>query len=135
MSLERQDEKFCRPCWRNKGLKVLAHRLTSTGPKCDACWRGNVEVIEQAAPFSLPPIELEPRKKEQPMPGKFSGIDKAAMQRDRESGMAVLSIAKKYACPPWFVYQNTKTRANGANGASKPRATRGPLPKSSGQIR
>jgi hypothetical protein len=50
--------------------------------------------------------------------GRASKLGAAGMQRDRDAGMRVAEIAKKYKCNPASVYNNTKS-----NGIVRPRKT------------
>jgi hypothetical protein len=127
-------ENWCHPC-QQEGKPVVAKFTVEGRPYCAAhymAWRKEHpgEAAPAAAPIGTPlpstRVELQPLSEtsnyeivEKPMKQK---LDYAAMQKDRDVGMSLAEIAKKYDCSYASVCANT-------NRGSAPARPRGPYKK------
>lgn len=119
-------DALCLPC-KNRGREVKAHRLVGTVPMCDDCYRGKPQpppapratIIEtDLRPEAAPGGSMETTD------GRRGKIDWAAAQRDRDAGLRVAEIAKKYGVSDVSVY--TRTKASKAQLASVRRVAGAP---------
>src|SRR6267142_5768239 len=120
------DNKFCNSC-KKVGLQRKAHRIMpgEGGAQCDEHFRdisGLPQLNEEAKRFIAQCTETlvnpaagvpHPPGSAAPAPkGVRKRLDFAAMQKDRDAGMKIAEVAKKYDCSYASVSTNTKQRTD-----------------------
>src|SRR5271163_2635740 len=92
----------CEPCLE-QGTHTPAE-LVMNGMRMCRAHSKSAALSEDDPPQEINPADVEVREKTK-MP-----MDYAAMQKDRDGGMSVTEICKKYDCSNPSVYNNTKAR-------------------------
>jgi transposase len=120
---------FCGPCEKT-GVLRKAHRIVGSVPMCNDHFLKSSQVSAQVAHAPIRKVEstevdtpryalmlkkeseskavpATPAKEEETVPLRKE-FDRDAMQRDRDSGMRITDVAKKYDVHVSSVYMNTK---------------------------
>lgn len=139
-------EAYCAPC-KSRGTTTVAHRLVNRVPKCDACYRNDVEVLKPigkdhpetqgkvltddmiseriAENVGVREVAIVERKQ----------VDWAKVQNERSDGVSVKELALKYGVSDVSIYTKTrppkgKERSAPAKKGGRPRKPQPDVPAS-----